>query len=126
MTNNPLEDLFGPTISQYTDDHAVEDGTLVPFIERGKDTLHRVTRTAWEEMIAYHRTHNYPEYSDAELYRFFYAELQPLVSAAHHGWNHADILKTDYTFDTRQSKDGVLWYVPNERGGITIMLPEDY
>jgi len=65
-------------------------------------------------------------YTDQAFYRFFMAELLPLVPAAHHEWNYGDILKTDYLFNTQCRSDGVLWHVPNERGGITVMRPEDY
>ncbi len=126
MTHNPLDDLFGPTISQYTDDMAVQDGNLIPFIERDRDTGDRITANAWEGLITYHRAHGYPDYADEQFYRFFYAELQPLIAPARHAWDHSDIFKTDYSFSPQQRAEGTLWYVPNERGGITIMKPEDY
>lgn len=124
MTN--LEHLFGKPISTYTDDMAVADGTLIPFINRDKDTGDRITNTAWHALTEYHRKHSYPDYADEQFYRFFYAELQPLIGKARHDWDHGDILKTDYTFNTACRNNGTLWYIPNERGGITMMLPEDY
>src|SRR5262245_58290476 len=119
MTN--LEDLFGKPLYVYTDDMAVRDGILIPFVDRDRDTGHRTTSNAWQELTTYHRAHEYPDYEDTYFYRFFFAELQPLIAKAHHDWNHHDILKTDYTFNTKQTEEGILWYVPNERGGITIM-----
>jgi hypothetical protein len=124
MTN--LEDLFGKPLYEYTDDMAVRDGILIPFLTAKQDTGHRITSNAWQELTTYHREHGSPEHDDAAFYRFFFAELLPLVKAAHQAWNNADILKTDYTFNTTVRMEGVLWYVPNERNGITIMLPEDY
>ena len=124
MTN--LEHLFAKPISTYTDEQAVHDGVLIPFITRERDTGHRITSAAWEDLTAYHRNHGYPEYQDEQFYRFFFAELLPLVPAAREGWDHGGILKTDYTFNTKARTEGLLWYVPNERGGITIMKPEDY
>jgi hypothetical protein len=124
MTN--LEHLFGKPISTYTDDMAVQDGILIPFIDRDRDTGDRMTASAWHDLTEYHRAHGYPDYADEQFYRFFYAELQPLVAPARHAWDHSDILKTDYTFNTNQRAEGTLWYIPNERGGITIMKPEDY
>jgi hypothetical protein len=126
MTDNLFEKLFGPTIYMYSDDDAVREGVLVPFIDRDQDTGHRITQTAWNELTTYHSARRYPDYEDTAFYRFFYAELQPLVSAARHEWDYGDILKTDYTFNTNLRAEGLLWYVPNERGGITMMLPEDY
>ena len=38
-----------------------------------------------------------------------------------------DILKTDFNFRVGDYKhSNVLWYLPNERRGITMMKPEDY
>ena len=36
------------------------------------------------------------------------------------------ILKTDFDFRVTNASDDVLWYIPNEIGGITMMKPEDY
>src|ERR1044071_6139884 len=102
MTDNLFTKLFGAPIYVYTDDDAVRDGILIPFIDRDKDTGHRMTNTAWGELTTYHRAHGYPDYEDAAFYRFFYAELQPLISAARHEWDYGDILKTDYTFNTKR------------------------
>lgn len=56
------------------------------------------------------------------------AELLPLVPEAICVWRDnvgGGILKTDYDFRvTKQDRD-VLWYVPNEIGGVTVMRPED-
>jgi len=126
MTDNLFEKLFGPTISQYSDDDAVHDGVLIPFAVRTRDTGHRITRHAWDELTTYQKAHGYTDYTETQFHDFFLAELLPLVPRAHHDWNYREILKTDYAFSTRPANEGVIWYVPNERGGITMMLPEDY
>ena len=121
-----LDSLFDQPLYEYTDEQAVHDGVLIPLIARSRDTGHRITATAWHALTDYHKQHGYPAYQDKEFYRFFFAELLPLVPAAHHGWQYGGMLKTDYTFSTERRNPGLLWYVPNERGGITMMCPEDY
>src|SRR5712675_1996513 len=110
MTDNLITKIFGTPISTYTDDDAVIDGILIPFILYERDTGHRVTSPAWHELTTYHKAHGYPDYTDQAFYRFFMAELLPLVPAAHHEWNYGDILKTDYLFNTQCRSDGVLWH----------------
>src|SRR5690348_1114649 len=120
-----LENLFGKPLYEYTDDMAVRDGMLIPFIVRERDTGHRITTNAWHDLTTHHQPH-YPAYQDNDFYRFFLAELLPLVDKAVHEWDYGTILKSDYNFNTKLRGDGVLWYVPNERGGVTMMKPEDY
>ena len=122
-----LNELFGEAISSYTDEQAVGDGTLVPFVAGGKDTGHRITSNAYEELKRYYLGRGYENYKEAELYRFFFAELLPLVPAARLKYRQGGILTTNYDFRVSHRKhERVLWYIPNERGGITIMKPEDY
>jgi hypothetical protein len=35
-------------------------------------------------------------------------------------------LKTDYNFSVTTRDEEVLWYLPNEVRGVTMMLPSDY
>ena len=100
----------------------------MPFVARGRDTGHRLTSNAWRELKQYYREHGYPEYGDREFYGFFYAELLPLVGEANRVWEAGDILKTSYDFRVLKKAEEwrLLWYVPNEVGGITVMKPEDY
>jgi hypothetical protein len=126
-SDNLLKELFGEVVSSYTDEQAVEDGTLVPFVARGKDTGHRITSNAYRELKGYYLGHGYEGYGEAEFYRFFFAELLPLVPAARLKYRQGEILTTNYDFRVSHRKhERVLWYIPNERGGITIMKPEDY
>jgi hypothetical protein len=122
-----LNELFGEAISSYTDEQAVEDGTLVPFVAGGKDTGHRITGNAYGELKRYYSGRGHESYGDAEFYRFFFAELLPLVPAARLKYRQGGILTTNYDFSASHGKhERVLWYIPNEKGGITIMKPEDY
>jgi hypothetical protein len=118
-----LKDIFGEPIYSYTDRQAVEDGALVPLLTpEGIDTLHRVTATAFGELRRYHGREQ--ESKDATAI-YVLRELLPLVEVAYRtDRQHREFLKTDYRF--RVSRNGGLWYVPNEVGGITILRPEDY
>ena len=77
-----LRNLFGDTIYTYSDSEAIEDGVLIPFISGGKDTGHRVTRPAFEALSEHYTACGYASYGPNDFYRFFYAELQPLIGAA--------------------------------------------
>lgn len=61
--------------------------------------------------------------------REYLHELLLLIPEAVRVWEKnigGGILKTTYDFQvTKQDRD-VLWYVPNEVGGVTMMKPEDY
>ena len=121
-----LEDLFGGEIYRYTDDQAIDDGILVPFKVESKDTRHRITRNALDTLASYYRNHGYAAYQERDFTRFFFAELLPLIPHAHETYCAGSILETNYDFSTSTRDDQVLWYVPNELGGVTMMLPEDY
>lgn len=61
--------------------------------------------------------------------RFYLAELLPLLPEAIRVWRDnvgGGILKTTYDFQVTRQDRNVLWYVPNEVGGVTMMKPEDY
>ena len=118
--------LFGDLIFAYTDDQAIEDGVLIPLRFNRRDTRHRVTRNAYEALKTYHRDDYDRLGSDHNFRRYLLGELLPLVSCAAQRWCERSILKTDYDFRVTNEADRVLWYVPNEVGGITMMKPEDY
>ncbi|MEW5981729.1 MAG: hypothetical protein AB1806_05090, partial [Acidobacteriota bacterium] len=66
---------------------------------------------------------------DQQFGEFFFHELLALVPEALHVYEHnvgGGILKTDYDFRVTRKREDVLWYIPNERHGVTIMLPSDY
>ena len=121
-------ELFGDVIVSYTDDQAVEDGILKPFAFNGRDTRHRITGNAYHELTEHHRP-VYPTYTEQDFMRFYFAELLPLVPEALRVYEKnigGGIIKTDYDFRVTKQDGDVLWYVPNEIGGITVMKPEDY
>ena len=124
---NRQKKLFGETvIIRYTDQDAIDDGVLIPFVAGRRDTLHRVTSNAFNELTDYHRQRSYSDYEGEQFYRFFFNELLPLVPEPHRVWNNRSILKTTYDFAVTQRDSEILWYVPNEIGGVTMTLPTDY
>lgn len=123
---NRLKGLFGEVVFRYGDAEAIEDGVLIPFVVGKRDTLHRITSNAFNELSDYHRLRSYREYEAQDFYRFYFLELLPLVPEAHRVWDNRSILRTTYDFEVTQRDSEILWYVPNEIGGITMMLPTDY
>lgn len=95
------------------DADAIADGVLIPFVVGQHDTLHRITSNAFNELSDYHRGRSY-----------WFNEL--LVPEAHPVWNNRSILKTTYDFEVTQRDSEILWYVANEIGVDTMMLPTDY
>ena len=61
-----------------------------------------------------------------EFAGFFLHELLPLIEPALIEYQKDGILKTDYDFAVTTTSPDVLWYLPNEVGGTTVMLPDDY
>ena len=116
-------------IVSYTDADAIADGVLIPFLTpQGEDTRHRITSNAYHALKE-HYVPQYPEYQDADFYRFFFNELLPLVPEALRVYERGDILTTDFNYRVEKydpEKNKQLWYIPNEVGGITEMLPSDY
>ena len=121
-----LKGLFGEVVFRYGDSEAIADGVLIPFVVGKRDTLHRITSNAFNELSDYYRQRGYPQYETTEFYHFFFLEVLPLVPEAHRVWDAKSILKTTYEFAVTQRDSDVLWYVPNEIGGVTMMLPTDY
>jgi len=124
-----LADLFGEAVYSYTDRDAIEDGVLLPFLVNGRDTRHRLTTAAYEELKEHYRQKGYADYSEIQFHNFFLAELLPLVPFALRAHDKGGILTTDYDFHVRRFVAGdpkQLWYIPNEVSGITMMRPDDY
>ena len=122
-----LESLFGEPIAKYSDAQAVADGMLIPFLVETRDTRHRITSNAFHTLTQHHPAHSYPEYQDADFYRFFFNELLPLIPEAVRRYERGSILQTTYEFAVVEKRKGdVVWYLPNEMSGVTMMLPEDY
>ena len=123
-----LKKLFGEetVVIRYTDQDAINDRVLIPFVVNKRDTLHRITSNAFGELSSHYRKNGYPEYSAEDFQRFFLLELLPLVPEAYRVYRQQSILKTTYDFEVTQRTSEILWYVPNEVGGVTMMLPSDY
>ena len=124
-----MRELFGDVVFSYTDEQAVDDGVLRPFLtSQGRDTRHRITGNAYRELTEHH-AQAYPQYAEADFMRLYLAELLPLVPEAVRVYEKnigGGILKTDFDFRVTKASDDVLWYIPNEVGGVTMMKPEDY
>lgn len=121
-------ELFGEVIFAYTDRAAVGDGVLIPFMVNGQDTRHRITGNAYDALKDYHGP-RCPGYEDKDYSGFFFNELLPLVPEALRVHRKNGILTTDFDFRVTAydpDRDKQLWYIPNELGGITEMLPSDY
>ena len=125
--DDPFKD--SDVVFKYTDGEAVDDGVLKRFLTpQGRDTRHRITANAYEQLTEHHKP-AYPQYTEADFMRFYLAELLPLVPEAVRVYEKnigGGILKTDYDFRVTKQEGDVLWYIPNEIGGITMMKPEDY
>ncbi len=121
------EDSLDAVIFRYTEEQAIEDGVLIPFRVNDRDTRHRITGNAYATLTGYHRERGCAEYDDPAFLRFFLNELLPLVPVAHETYRHAGILRTNYLFSViNKQQSETLWYLPNEVGGVTMMLPSDY
>lgn len=109
-------------ISEYTDNEAIEDGCILPLLGN-----HRITRNAYEELKSHYQDKGYSDYKNNEFILFFGNEVLVLSGFAIRNFNNGGILKTDYNFKVGNYKHSkVLWLIPNELGGVTLMKPEDY
>jgi hypothetical protein len=108
-----MRELFGEVISSYPGAAAIEDGILIPFVVNGRDTHHRITGNAFDRLAQFYRQNGYPTYSEVDFYRFFFAELLPLVPEAVRVYEQnirGGILVADYRFKMTQASDGErLW-----------------
>lgn len=125
---DPIYEFFGEPIYSYGDEQAVEDGVLVPFRANDRDTGHRITSNAYEALKDHYSKKGYEDYDDPQFLQFFFCELLPLVKETVKEYEKGGILKTNYDFKVKKDppRGKTLWYVPNERNGVTIMKPEDY
>jgi hypothetical protein len=124
--NQDEEELFSEAdlVFSYTDEQAVEDGVLIPFIAGGRDTGHRITGNLYHDLKGHYKGY---DYDDPEYLRFFLNELLPLVPYALKEWDRKGMLTSDYDFKAGKPQgEKVIWYVPNEVNGITMMKPEDW
>ena len=60
--------------------------------------------------------------------RFFLAEILPLEPFAKKTYERGGIMKLSYKFEVieRETSGPVLWLMPNELNGLTLMRPSDY
>ena len=118
-------------ISSYTDGEAIEDGVLMSFKVKTSEGIkvipnHRITANAFNALKEYHGK-RYPEYDDVDFLGFFFNEILTLRQYAIDAWENGGILKTDFRFKVGNfNHSKILWFLPNENGGVTVMLPEDY
>ena len=120
------------TIYEYADKQAVEDGVIMPFIMKTNTGLKeipsdRITANAFNSLVEHYKGKGYAEYSEVDFLSFFFNEMLILKSFAVQKYAKGGLMKTDFNFkvgDFKHSK--VLWLMPNENKGITIMLPSDY
>lgn len=128
MTNSENEEPDGfEVISVYSDDDALDDGVLIRLPTNTSNSPHRIAVGAFAELSDYHRRRGYERYADEDFKRFYFNELMPLTGYAQKRWAEEKILKTNYDFRVGDWKGSrVIWYIPNEVGGITMMRPADY
>lgn len=113
MVNDDKDNI----IYSYTDQQAVNDGVIHKL-----GFIHRVTNNA---LVEIKNKYSYDDYY--ETLKFIHAELIPLITLAFKTYNKGSILKTNYNFKVGNFKHTqILWFIPNEQNGITIMKPEDY
>ena len=104
-------------ISTYTADQAIEDGVLVKL---GKSN-HLVTNNL---LIDLQKKHSMEL---GECLNFILCEILPIVAYAFKVDEQGRILKTNYKFKVGNFKHSeIIWMIPNEIGGLTLMKPEDY
>ncbi len=112
LGRDELEDFFGPPISVYTDEQAVEDGILVDITRlrvsfRGHP-INRMTRHAYDEMQPF-LLGDTPE----EKWKSLASTLRTKVEYAYY---KGGIYQLPPRF----------WLIENEVDGWTMMFPEDY
>jgi hypothetical protein len=122
-----LHKLFGEVVWPYRDNQGTADGVLLPLVDAGKDTGHRMTTSAWRALKEHLQEKGYGDYSDVQIYRFFLAEVLEIAREATRAYKRGNVLKTNLDFRVvNAAGEDVLWYVPNECKGITVMTPDDH
>ncbi len=111
----PEDDFWGEPISQYTDQDALEDGTIVDIsslnlLFQGVP-VNRMTRSLWEDLQPFVK-------AEAALYEGndMKALAQILATKIHMAFYQGDIWHLPPN----------IWLIENELGGWTAMYPEDY
>lgn len=107
--SNPIDDIFGEPISIYTDQQALDDGVLVTINDQGG--VNRVTCAVFDHFVK--------PIGDPALKEF---NLSPLLQAI----RAMRQITPDDGWRTGEHDGKILWLIPNEVGGLTLMFPEDY
>ena len=109
-------------IYEYTDKQAIDDGVIHRFFVNGKEIpQHRITNNALEAIKEKYNK------DDGQALEFVFYELMPLIPYAFKMYVHGDLLATDYNFKVGKFRHSqIIWFIPNENKGITVMKPEDY
>ncbi len=109
------DDFWGEPISQYTDQNALEDGTIVDIsnlnlLFQGVP-VNRMTRSLWEDLQPFVK-------AEAVLYEGneMLALAQIMATKIHMAFYQGDIWHLPPN----------IWLIENELGGWTAMYPEDY
>ena len=104
-------------IFSYTAQDALNDGVLARL---GKSN-HLVTNNLLVDMQKKHSMEL------GETLNFILCEVLPLITYAFRAYEQGGILKTNYKFKVGNFKHSeIIWMIPNEIGGLTLMKPEDY
>ena len=117
VNDQTLEDQGMEVIFSYSALDAISDGT---FARLGKSN-HLVTNNL---LVAMQKKHSME--LDQAL-SFILNETLCLVAYAFKAYEQGGILKTNYKFKVGNFKHSeIIWMIPNELGGLTLMKPEDY
>lgn len=111
-----VEDFFGPAVFTYTCENAVDDGVLVhPYPEQYPWLLVTATVNELAKTVA--------DCRGAELKTVLVPLMIDAVLAARRAIKSgkgSTLLVLDHT------AVGTVWIAPNEKGGLTVMKPEDH
>lgn len=104
-------------IFKYTAQDALNDGI---FARLGKSN-HLITNNLLSAMQKKHSMEL------GECLNFVLCETLPLIAYAFKADQQGGIFKTNYMFKVGNFKHSeIIWMMPNELGGLTLMKPEDY
>ena len=120
-----VDNPYGEVISTYTDGDALEDGFLVPLNKRD-----RVTRALFDWLCsALPEGPKPPSNWPVEIMRWFGDKSPEMRAAALAGGLIGTFGRRAALHplpDIAGAPERWLWLLPNENGGLTLMLPEDY
>ena len=117
-------------IDSYTAKDAIDDGVLVPLLIRTEigflhSGVNRITSSALSEIVSFY-SRVLLKKSMEEWLSYFEVQIRKNAKLIQHAENNNTFFKTKLDYLPMRNAGLCLWYVPNEMGGITIMLPGDY